>query len=1005
VNRFKRSLIDNNFLMKTKLHLIVFALFCSALSFSQAISNSPQKPSYYGTPTSVIKVPSIASRTALVRPDLSRETVMQDGRASKYDIIPGKGSTGNDPLVQQSSHLKNSIATRNADLVFVTAQSSSQPTDPAAAVGPDHYITVTNTAFQVFDKSGISLTNGLIAPNPTIFSASGCCDLTASYDNAADRYVLTFLGSGVQIAVSDGPDPVNDGWTVYTYSVVNDYQKLSVWRDGYYMTENTGSSNKIHVFERDKMIAGDVSAQMVSFALPGLTTSGFHSPQFFNIASDNIPTEGGAPVVYLQDDSWNGVSTDHIKMWLVDMDWTTVANSQVSAATQFNVTAFNSVFDNGGFSNLTQPNGGTTIDALQATIMNQATFRKFGSYNSAVFNFVVDVDGTSAKQAGIRWYEMRQDSDGGPWTIFQEGTYTGPDNRHVWNASMSLDILGNIGMGYTGMSSGNSTNSSVLVGSYFTGRYANDPLGVMTVAEGVIFQGNANIPGTRYGDYSKIDIDPDGGKKFWFVNEVMDTSRKNIAGVFQIAALTNNDVGVIAITSPADGSLSNAETVTVTVFNYGLNVASNFDVTYQVDGGALVTETFTNSLASNTSAEFTFATSADLSTVGQTYSITASTAMTSDEDANNDSTTVSVTHLFSGDVGVTAITAPTTGQLGAAETVTVTITNFGAETQTSIPLSYSIDGGTSVNETYTGSIAPGATVNYTFTATADLSIVGSTYLITATTDLNGDGDDSNDSFSVTVNNVLAYCEPNATNGCNIDGIKRFVLVDIDADDGGDGCNGANGYENRTDLSTDLVVSATAATSFTLQAQHNWTSNPTAEKLSVWIDFDDSGTFETSERLISGVSFVSAGQLNNFTLTIPANAALGSHTLRAKAIDSTASGNILEPCSDFAYGEVQDYTVVLTTTVGFEDLGMDSSFQIVDMDNNQFEISLPTSEFSDQLELKVYNSLGQQIYWRSLFNETGLGYQHQLNMSYMSAGVYIVTIGNTEVSESQRIIVK
>ncbi len=725
--------------MKTKLLLFLFSLLFSALSFAQTVENKPQKPGYVGTPASVIKVPSIASRATLVRPDLSRETVMQDGRASRYDIIPGKGSTGNDPLVQQSAQMKNSIATRDADLVFVTAQSSSQPTDPAAAVGPNHYITVTNTAFQIFDKSGNSLTNGLIAPNPTIFSASGCCDLTASYDNAADRYVLTFLGSGVQIAVSDGPDPVNDGWTVYTYSVVSDYQKLSVWRDGYYMTENTGSANKIHVFERDKMILGDASAQMVSFALPGLTTSGFHSPQFFNIASDNIPTAGGAPVVYMQDDAWNGVSTDHIKMWLVDMDWNNISNSQVSAATQFNVSPFVSVFDNGGFSNLTQPNGGSTIDALQATIMNQATFRKFGSYNSAVFNFVVDVDGTSAKQAGIRWYEMRQDSDGGPWTIFQEGTYTGPDNRHVWNASMSIDILGNIGMGYTGMSSGNSTNSSVFVGSYYTGRYANDVLGQMTVAEGLIFQGNANIPGTRYGDYSKIDIDPDGGKKFWFVNEVMDTQRKNIAGVFQIAALTSNDVGVVAITAPTDGSLSNAETVSVTIFNYGTNQASNFDVTYQVDGGALVTETFTGTLASNTSSEFSFTTTSDLSTVGQTYSITASTAMTNDEDTNNDSRTVSVTHLFSGDVGVTAITAPTTGQLGSAETVTVTITNFGAETQTSVPVSYSVDGGTSVNETYTGSISPGASVSYTFSTAADLSTVGSTYHITATTDLSGDG--------------------------------------------------------------------------------------------------------------------------------------------------------------------------------------------------------------------------------------------------------------------------
>ena len=105
-----------------------------------------------------------------------------------------------------------------------------------------------NTAFQIFDKSGNSLTGGLVSPNPTIFPSSGCCDLTASYDNDADRWVLTFLGGGAQVAVSDGPDPVNDGWTVYTYSIVNDYQKLSIWRDGYYITDNTGGSNKIHVF-------------------------------------------------------------------------------------------------------------------------------------------------------------------------------------------------------------------------------------------------------------------------------------------------------------------------------------------------------------------------------------------------------------------------------------------------------------------------------------------------------------------------------------------------------------------------------------------------------------------------------------------------------------------------------------------------------------------------------------------------------------------------------------
>lgn len=102
------------------------------------------------------------------------------------------------------------------------------------------------------------------------------------------------------------------------------------------------------------------------------------------------------------------------------------------------------------------------------------------------------------------------------------------------------------------------------------------------------------------------------------------------------------------------------------------------------------------------------------------------------------------------DVGVTAITAPVSSCfLGNAESVTVTIKNFGTATQTSIPVEYQVNGGGWITETWTGSLAPGATVNYTFSATADLSAAG-TYIIDARTALVGDGNPGNDQTSKTV---------------------------------------------------------------------------------------------------------------------------------------------------------------------------------------------------------------------------------------------------------------
>jgi hypothetical protein len=437
---------------------------------------------------------------------------------------------------------------------------------------------VYNTGFMIYDKAGNQL-QGQTAPNPAIFPSGGCCDLTASYDNAANRWVLTFLGNGAQIAVSDGPNPLTAGWYIYTIAAIQDYQKLSVWSDGYYITENTSGSNKVWALERSAMLAGNPGAKVLGFNLPGIVTSGFFSPQVLNVTDNNLPAAGGATVVYLQDNAWVGVSTDHIKVWTIDVDWNTTSNSTISSAQQIDTTPFVSVFDNGSFSNLSQPNGGSAIDALQATIMNQAQFRKFGSYNSAIFNFVVDAAAGAAERAAVRWMEFRQSGDNQPWSMYQEGTYTAPDGRHAWNASLAMDGQGNIGMGYTSMS-GSTSSNTVRVSSYFTGRSASDPLGTMTSSEQLIANGNGNFSGTRYGDYSKIDVDPSDDSSFWFITEYINNSRRGVVGKFEIQAgppdteAPSNPTNLVAsaITSNAASLNWNASTDNVSVAQYTVSV-------------------------------------------------------------------------------------------------------------------------------------------------------------------------------------------------------------------------------------------------------------------------------------------------------------------------------------------------------------------------------------------------------------------------------------------------
>ncbi len=598
------------------------------------IPNEPTGPNYVGTTGAPTYVTSMASRIdEMVPVDISPREAL-DKRAFGNKVVIGKDRQSQDDYYVRNRHeMEQSIRVMPPSIVFDAYQSGSQPTDPSMAVGPNHVFVVFNTGFAIYDKSG-NLLFGPAAPNPSIFPSSGCCDLTVSYDSAVDRWVVSFLGNGAQVAVSDGPDPINDGWYNYNVSAINDYQKLSVWSDGYYMTDNTNSSNRVWALERAEMLQGN-SAQIIGFNLPGIATSGFYSPQALNISDDNYPAAGSATFIYLQDDAWSGVNTDHVKIWDLDMNWA-AGTGTMSAATELTTTPFISVFDGGSFSNLTQPGNGVAIDALQATIMNQAQFRKFGSYNSAVFNFVVDTDASSGELAGVRWFELRQNGDNQPWSIHQEGTYTAPDGKHAWHASMIMDGDGNIGMGYTSMAGPTTQNpTDYRVSSYYTGRFANDPNGVMTVTEELINNGNANIPGLRYGDYSKIDIDPSDDATFWFINEYMNNGRKGVVGAFSLVPPGPDDIGVTSISAPNNGPLTANEDIVVQIRNFGSNDITNPEVQYILDGNNAVVENYSGTITAGTTVPYTFSQQGDLSAPGN-HTIVARTNLSGDTNPNND---------------------------------------------------------------------------------------------------------------------------------------------------------------------------------------------------------------------------------------------------------------------------------------------------------------------------------------------------------------------------------
>ena len=303
-------------------------------------------------------------------------------------------------------------------------------------------------------------------------------DPIVMYDRHADRWVITQFQTGsneILFAVSTTPDPTGTYFTYeFSFPTFPDYPKFSIWSDGYYMTSNTAQKD-VAVFNRDAMLAGASTAAYVSLDMPDYGSDyGFRS--VLPADSDGELPPFGTPnyMFYFQDDAWNGVSQDQIKIMKLEVDWNNPNNTTLTTHQTLFPSAFNAVFTP-QWNDIDQKGTSQKIDAIASVFNYRAQYIRWGNYNTVMLCNVVDIDGQNT--AGIRWYELRQDNGTSQFEIHQEGTYAPADGNSRFLGSISMDENGHIGLAYS--LSGPDHFPSLA----FTGRFANDPLGTMTLQE------------------------------------------------------------------------------------------------------------------------------------------------------------------------------------------------------------------------------------------------------------------------------------------------------------------------------------------------------------------------------------------------------------------------------------------------------------------------------------------------------------------------------------------
>src|SRR5690554_4068242 len=154
-------------------------------------------------------------------------------------------------------------------------------------------------------------------------------------------------------------------------------------------------------------------------------------------------------------------------------------------------------------------------------------------------------------------------------------------------------------------------------------------------------------------------------------------------------------------------------------------------------------------------------------------------------------------------------------------------------------------------------------------------------------------------------NAQTYCTPVYANGCSYgDDFNSFVITGHGTSvisDLNTGCSSA-AYEDQTSLFTPVDVMQ--GQSYTVELNTNYAAN--SEYASIWIDFDDDGTFDATERLLSGFPLASNPSFSTTTIDIPFTAPVGIHRMRVRVVWSNTGA--IDPCTSLSYGETHDYEV-------------------------------------------------------------------------------------------------
>lgn len=226
--------------------------------------------------------------------------------------------------------------------------------------------------------------------------------------------------------------------------------------------------------------------------------------------------------------------------------------------------------------------------------------------------------------------------------------------------------------------------------------------------------------------------------------------------------------------------------------------------------------------------------------------------------------------------------------------------------------------------------------------------------------------------------MVSYCA--LTSGNSSDEYISNVKITAEGTTGVNSTSGASNYTNYSADPARLVKLMANTSNNSISVSKTWTAGQYNEAITVWIDFDRSGTYDADEIVVSS----SPDKLTPVTdiFSVPVDAYVGPKTVGMRVV-LRYNASQLTPCGSFSYGEVEDYAVsIVENTLAVSD----TKTQQVQVYPNPAVDVLNISKVTDKATYSIYNMAGQAV-------NNGKVVNNKVQVSQLQKGVYIIAVDN------------